>query len=202
MIVTVCVATSTFAKTRLGVSAGAGTGLFIATDKDYYAGVSTDLYPEIGFQLDASLVRLGLKFAYIYREVKRWEYYSYYDPYWGWTDFSYYEHYTLSFLPVQAEFLIAPLDATKQDNTISPYVGLMAGAFIATGDNKKTLPAFSIKLGSEVHFQPLILYGDIRYTYAPDKTVTGIGYERGSKTKNAGGVMIVAGIGLRLDLSK
>jgi len=195
---TIAVPTSSFAKTRLGITAGAGCGLFIAADKEYYGDISTDLYPEIGFQLDASLIRLGLKCAYIYRKVERWGYYSYYDPHWGWYEESYWYEYTLSYLPAQFEVLIAPLDARSQDNIISPYVGLMAGAFIATGDNDKTLPAFSIKAGSEIHLDPLVLYGDIRYTYAPHEE--GAGLERG--TVNAGGVMIVAGIGLRLDLSR
>lgn len=178
------------AQTRVGITAGAGVGLFVVADKDYYGDISADLYPEIGFQLDASLIRLGLKFAYIYRKAERMGFYSYYDPYWGWQYDYYYYEYTLSYLPVQAEFLIAPLDAVSKDNLLSPYIGLMAGAFIATGDNDETLPAFSIKLGSEVHLDPLVAYGDIRYTWAPHDDV------------NAGGFMIVAGLGLRLGLSK
>lgn len=172
-----------FAQIRVGITAGAGAGLFIASDKDYYGGISTDLYPEIGFQLDASFIRLGLRFAYIYRKIE--------ETYW-WYDYSYHWEYTVSYLPAQFEFLIAPLDAISKDNLISPYAGLMAGAFIATGDNNKTLPAFSLKLGSELHLDPLMAYGDVRYTYAPNSDAD----------VNAGGFMIVAGLGLRLGLSK
>jgi len=168
-----------FAGGRTGISAKAGAGLFVAADKDYYFGISTDLYPELGFQLDVSLIRLGLKFGYIYRKE---------EIYWGW-----YEHwkYTLSYLPAQFEFLIAPLDIILKRPIFSPHIGLMAGAFIATGDNDKSLPAFSIELGSELHIvDPFLLYGDFRYTYAPNNDV------------NAGGLMIVAGMGVQLSFSK
>lgn len=149
----------TSAQPRSGITASGGAGLFVAADKDYYMGISTDLYPELGIQLDASLIRLGLKCGLIYRKKEIWSWYGY-------------EEYTLSYLPVQAEFLIAPLDMMSKDNLLSPYVGLMAGAFIAIGDNDETLPAFSLKLGSEIHLDPLMAYGDIRYTYAPHNEVT------------------------------
>jgi len=170
-------------QTRMGIAGTVGAGLFVASDKEYYGGISTDLYPEVGIQLDVSMIRLGLKFAYIYRKVELYM--------WGWDGNSYWDYYyeyTLSYLPVQAEFLIAPLSGQE----ISPYAGLMVGLFIATGDNEDHLPALSPKLGLEANLEPLLVYGDIRYTYAP----------HGDADANAGGFMLVLGMGIRLGLSK
>lgn len=159
----------------------AGAGLFVAADKDYYGGISTDLYPEIGAALDISIIRLGLKFGYIYRKVTIDEWF--WD---GWNYYSYHLEYTLAYLPVQGEILIAPL----RGQTATPYFGLMVGAFIPTGDNDKVVPAISPKLGLEMNLEPLLVYGDIRYTYAPYSDID----------RNVGGFMIVVGMGLRLGL--
>ena len=170
---------------KIGVSGGFGAGLFIASDEDYYGGIRTDLYPEMGLQLNISLVRLGVKFAYIYRKIEISGYYSWYDPYYGWQYDYYYYDYTLAYLPIQGEFLIAPLDATAKNILISPYFGFMTGVFVPTGDNEDVLSAFSIKLGSDINLEPLFMYGDIRYTYASHNDT------------NAGGFMVVCGMGVR-----
>lgn len=171
--------------TRMGISGLAGAGIFFATDDDYYFNEGTDLYPEIGLQLDVSLVRMGIKAAAIYRKYEAWGWYS--DPY-GY--YSYHDEYTIAFIPVQAEFLIAPLSAMMKSD-ITPYFGFMAGAFIPVGDNDEVLFAPSIKAGMEFSLEPLILYGDLRYTYAKDS----------NRELNAGGVMLVVGAGLRLGTS-
>lgn len=168
----------------MGFSATAGGGLFVAADKKYYGDISVDVYPEVGFQIDVSLVRLGLMTGLIYRKMEQWGFY-YYDDYYSDPYYSnYHREYTLAFLPVQAQILIAPLSGGK-DYMFSPYIGLMAGAFIPVGDNDSTLPAFSGKLGAEFVLSPIILYGDVRYTYAKDED------------RDAGGVMLVVGGGLR-----
>lgn len=176
-------ASQSMGETRVGISATGGLGVFVPAEKDYYMGSGADLYPEIALQMDVSMIRAGLRLGYIWRK-KTEEYYSYYN-YSSW-------EYTVSFLPAQAEICIFPLDLIKPDTIISPYVGLMAGAYIATGDNDKTLPAFSIKLGSEMRLEPFVAYGDIRYTLANDSRVD----------MNAGGFMIVCGLGLRYGTSR
>ena len=74
--------------------------------------------------------------------------------------------------------------------TTSPYAGFMAGAFVPVGDNDEVLPAFSLKAGSQIRLDALVAYGDLRYTHASHNDT------------NAGGIMLVAGLGLRLGLSK
>jgi len=168
---------------NITISGSAGAGLFVVAEKDYYGGIQTDLYPEIGGQIGISLIRVGLKAAYIYRkvEIMEWSYDYYYD----------YE-YTLAYLPLQGELLLAPLDAMPNIQIISPYIGAMIGCFIPTGDNDDALFAFSLKAGSDINVEPLFLYGDIRYTWA--------NHDIGYQTVNAGGLMIVGGMGLRLKL--
>jgi len=165
------------AQTAISFTFAGGAGLFIAQDKDYYAGISTDLYPEIGMQLNVTIIKLGLKAGFIYRKITE-SGYSYYGTYYS----SYSYEYTFAFIPAQGEFLIAPLGR----NIISPYAGMMAGAFIPVGDNDKVLVAISPKVGGELNFGPFAPYGDIRYTYAKDGDW------------NAGGFMIVIGLGIKL----
>jgi len=187
-IMIVLLASPLFAQS-ITISGSAGVGLFVAADKDYYGGIQTDLYPEIGGQIGISLIRIGLKAAYIYRkaEMMVWVYDPYFDDYY----YDYYE-YTLAYLPVQGELLIAPLDAMYDMPIISPYIGVMIGSFIPTGDNDDGLFALSLKAGSDINVEPLFLYGDIRYTWA--------NHDYGYDTINAGGFMIVGGMGLRLKL--
>jgi len=110
------------AETRMGVSATVGGGLIAVSDKDFYGGIPVDLYPEFGMQLDYSVIRLGLKFGFIFRyyQLETFAGYS------GFED----EEYFLSYVPIQAEFLIAPLSGKD----ITPYGGLMFGVFLAVGD--------------------------------------------------------------------
>jgi len=162
---------------KIGIAGTAGAGLFVAQDKDYYAGISADLYPELGLQLHVEMFRGGLKVGYIYRKVE--EYSWYYNSYGDW--YSEYK-YTLSFVPVQAEILLAPMIYEG----LSPYAGIMGGMFIAAGDNTENFPAISPKIGLEYKTSPILVYGDLRYTWASKNSV------------DAGGVMLVVGFGIYL----
>lgn len=163
--------------TRMGITGLMGAGLFVAADKDYYGGISTDLYPEIGLQIDVSMLRLGIRAGYIYRKV---EFFT-----WIWYPSSSWE-YTLAYVPLQAEILLAPMSG----QIVTPYVGVAPGVFIPAGDNDDALFTASIKLGLEASLEPLIMYGDIRYTYARHDT--------GLESADAGGVMLIVGGGVRL----
>lgn len=166
-----------------GVSLSGGLGLFISTDDAVYFDTSVDLYPEVGGSIDISMLRLGLKAGLIYRELEVEGYY--YDPYY-YNDFYY--DYTIAFIPVQAELLLAPLAAGKVLPTFSPYVGGMVGAFIPVGDNDETIPAFSVKAGADINMDPIFLYLDGRYTHAP------------KDSRNYGGIILMAGAGLRFGM--
>jgi hypothetical protein len=169
----VCLGGDAVAGTRFGISGVAGGGVFVAADKDYYHDISADIYPEIGIMMDLSVVRAGVKVGWIYRKVEWWFY-----PYHG--------SYTLSFLPVQLDLLVAPLSG----HMITPYVGISPGVFIPVGDNEDVLPAISLKLGMELVGGPFLLYGDLRYTYAKEDNYR--------ESINAGGVMLVIGGGIRV----
>lgn len=159
-----------------------GIGLFVVDDQDYYYGIKTDAYPELAFQADISLIRLGLHFGFIYRKFELEQYY--YDPFTG--SYYSYQEAILSFIPIQAEIGIAPLDALPGEHIVSPFVSLLVGAFLPAGDNDETLPAFTFRAGLEGHLDPLIGFGDIRYTLASDDGT------------NAGGFYIMIGGGLRI----
>ena len=47
-----------------------GVGAFVADEKDYYMGIETDLYPEVGIIADLSVFRAGVKLGLIYRKVE------------------------------------------------------------------------------------------------------------------------------------
>jgi len=162
---------------RMGVAGTAGAGIFVAQDKDYYAGISADLYPELGLQLHVDMIRAGLKVAYIYRKVERYTWGNYYYDY-------YYDEYkyTLSYVPIQTEILLAPMIYEG----LSPYAGIMGGMFIAAGDNTENFPAVSPKLGLEYKTNPILVYGDMRYTWASKDNI------------DAGGFMLVVGFGIYL----
>ena len=177
------------AQNTLGITASAGLGAFISTNKDYYGGISTDIYPELGGELNISLVRLGLKAGLIYRKYSYTGYTAVYS--YGYNGYSYnYEPFNSTFkqvfIPVQAELLIAP-PIGSGDFVFSPYFGGMIGEFIAAGDNSNSLFAISFKVGGEIALGGVVIpYGDIRYTIANDGGA------------NAGGIMIVVGMGVRI----
>lgn len=133
------------AQTRMGVSATLGGGLFVAQEEELYLGISADFYPELGLHVDLSLIRLGLRAGLIYRKLETF-YSGFYED----------EEFTMTFLPTQIELLLAPFDAIQKKSFISPYFGVLAGAFIAIADNDETFPAFSAVLGSEMRLEPLI----------------------------------------------
>jgi len=169
-------------QTRTGISLMGGMGLFVAADQDYYYGIKTDAYPELAFQADMSLIRLGLHFGFIYRKFELGQFF--FDPSTG-SSFSYQES-VLSFIPIQAEIGIAPLDALSGEHLVSPFVSLLGGVFIPAGDNDEILPAFTLRAGLEAHLEPLIGFGDIRYTFSSDDGT------------NAGGFFVMIGGGIRL----
>lgn len=169
-------------QTRVGISANFGLGVFVSQNRNAYLGIKTDLYPEAGVQLDLSLLRLGLKAGLIYRKSKI----LFFDPRFG----NFEESFTIAFVPIQAEILLAPLDAIDPDTDFSPYFGLMGGVFVAAGDNDETVGTVSFKLGSELRLASFaILFGDIRYTFADFDAA----FE-----DNLGGVIVMAGLGIRL----
>lgn len=185
---------------RMGATALGGVGIFVPADDAVYNDVSVDLYPEIGLQIDVSALRLGLKVGWIYNRISYYE--EYYDDFGYWYDTG---EYTRSYIPLQAEVLVAPLDLVMEDPILSPYAGVMAGTFLSIGDVDDTSPAFSVKVGSEIRWDPIVLYGDIRYTWAMTDSGSWSGnpyiyYSRDDV--NVGGWMIVVGMGLRLDLSQ
>ncbi len=186
-------------KTRIGIAGTIGGGLFITADQDFYGGIGVDIYPELGIMIDYSMIRLGLKTGLIYRKH---ELYFEYSDSWG-NYYSDYSEYTLAFLPIQGEVLIAPLSG--QD--ITPFVGIMAGMFLAVGDNEENGIAISPKVGLEASFDPIIFYGDVRYTYAPITSEVYLGdYKNfqtpqyGSFDVDAGGLIFTLGIGIRLGM--
>ncbi len=172
-------------ETRMGFSLVAGAGVFVAQDKEYYADIAADLYPEVGFLVDVEFIRAGLKFGLIYRktEVSEW-----YEDWYG--EHYYYDEFTRAYMPVQAELLIAP----RTGMGVSPYVGLSPGAFVSIGDDEDHLFAISVKAGLEFDIEPLLLYGDLRYTFAERAVTYGDNIQ-------AGGFMIVFGGGIRLGTS-
>ena len=180
------IAQSTNKSTRMGISATMGLGAFVAEDKNYYGGISTDVYPEIGLGLDVWMLRAGLKIGFIYRKYEMWIYE--YDPYYG--DYSFYDKYVMSYAPVQVDLMFCPFNNESGKSFVSPYVGISPGVFIATGDNEKNLAAVSFKIGMEITGGPLLAYGDLRYTYA--------NHDTGYHTYKAGGIMLVIGGGFRL----
>lgn len=169
----------THAQAEVAIVGTGGFGLFAAQDKDYYSESSTGIYSEIGVALDVSIVRLGFKIGYIFQSVGVIEVNDRVDTLGA---------YTLSYLPVQGEILFSPF----RGQAVTPYAGLMVGAFIPTGDNDYVLPAISPKFGLEMNLEPIFVYGDIRYTYAPYSDLD----------INAGGFTIVLGMGLRLGLGR
>jgi len=174
------------AETRFGVSGLAGLGLFVAAEDELYGNVAADIYPEVAMRIDVSALRFGGRFGFIYRNFEAiiFEY----DPYSGYS-YSYVEDFTRSFIPVQAEFLVAPLDLMSTDPVFSPYFGGLAGYFVSVGDDDKSVPALSLVAGAEIHFDPVVAYLDARYTRAKSDDYF---------DANFGGVTIVAGFGLRL----
>lgn len=172
-----------FSQTRTGISLQVGMGLFAVADEEYYFGIKTDAYPELAFQSDMSLIRLGLRFGFIYRKYELS--YSFFDPFSG-RYYSSYQEATLSFIPIQAEIGIAPLDALPGEHIVSPFVSILGGVFIPTGNNDETLLAFTLRAGLEGHLDPLLGFADIRYTIASDGDT------------NAGVFFIMVGGGLRL----
>ncbi len=178
---------------QMGVSFVGGLGLFVVSDKDVYADIAADLYPEVGLMIDVSIIRAGVKAGLIYRSYEEWS--TYYDPY---NYNPYYDEYTRSFVPLQLDLQIAPLIGSD----ITPYVGIMPGIFISVGDDDENPLAISIKGGLEFKMEPLILYGDLRYTYAkadlPKLTLNPWGGGVGRvEDVDLGGFMIVVGGGLR-----
>lgn len=173
----------------VGISMSAGAGVFVAADEVVYGGIGTDLYPEIGGDLEFSMVRLGLKVGAIYRKYEIAYDYDYY----------YSSHtYTMAFLPVQAELLLAPLAGGKKLPTISPYIGGMAGVFVPVGDNDEVVPAFSLKAGADLNFEPIFIYGDVRYTHASKDVQNSNPFlQDHSVDSDFGGVMVICGIGFR-----
>lgn len=154
--------------------AGVGAGVFVASDDDSYMGINADLYPEVRLQIGVSMIRLGARVGAIYRKREI-----------TWSGaYSGYEEYTMAFLPVQAEVLLAPFDIWP-NALIRPYVGALGGAFLPVGDNDETIPALSGIVGADVPLQFVFLYGDLRYTFA-------------SHDGDYGGFMAVIGMGLRL----
>jgi hypothetical protein len=163
------------AQVPVGLTGSAGFGVFIASDKDYYYGISTDMYPELGVDVDVSMLRLGLKAGYIYRKLISIEF-----PYGS----SY--SYKKIFVPLQAELLVAPGIGSKEI-LFSPYFGFMAGVFLPAGDNSSSLSTFSAKVGAEVRVADIFSpFGEIQYAVADDGGA------------DAGGVMIVVGAGVRI----
>jgi hypothetical protein len=165
------------AQTKIGLGGTVGAGFFIASDnrKTYdlsQSGLNLYLYPEFGIQLRVNVLRAGVKVGLIRSH-----------PYSDWRDLSYERsdsEYTLSYLPVQGELLLAPGDVGEG---IYPYVGLMLGTFIGVGDNKDVITAISPKIGVEGRWKPLLIYADTRYTWAD------------SHGLNFGGVTMVFGLG-------
>lgn len=163
----------------MGVSLVGGLGLFVVSDEDFYGDIAVDLYPEAGIMIDVSMIRVGVKAGLIYRKE---------ESYVSWGYGMSYTEYTRSFIPLQLDLQIAPL----VDSDITSYVGIMPGIFISVGDDDESPLAISIKGGLEFKLEPLILYGDLRYTYA--------NFDFDSPfvdDVNAGGFMAVIGGGLR-----
>lgn len=164
------------------VSLSAGTGAFVAADKEVHQGFSTDLYPGFGGDLEFSVVRVALKIGASDRKYESSSHGYYCDSY---SNPQYTGQYTWAFPPVQFEILLDPMAEGMTIPTISPYFAGMLGAFLPIGDHDEIGPALSLKAGPEINIDPSFICGDVRYTHAPKD---GLSFDS---------VMVLGGLGLR-----
>jgi hypothetical protein len=169
-------------RTRLGVSGSLGGGLFFPSDQSIYTDVVTnalygdliaDPYPEVGLQLRASTIRTGLRVGFLHHM------YASPDPGCDPGGIVMACGETLTLLPVQLEYLVAPM----KYGVFSPYAGALVGALIPIGSHHPPIAAVSPKIGIEGRLDPLLIHGDIRYTWARRD---GVDY---------GGFLMVMGVG-------
>jgi hypothetical protein len=147
--------------------------------------IDVDVYPEMGGFVDVSGIQLGITAGLVYRKATTWFDYCDYGfcPNWR-------MEYTMMLIPIQGEIGIMPLRFFSQDAPVQPYFSVGGGAFVPTGDSdyRQTEACATAKLGAQASLMDMVVvYGDIRYTYADNEL---------------GGVIFTVGCRARIPLSR